>query len=59
MIHKNGSKGIFVAMWLNRMDYIFSQSELGYGKMETYVKLDKLGEVSNYVQFIFFLLITS
>ena len=22
------------------------QSELGYGKMETYVKLDKLGEVS-------------
>ena len=22
------------------------QSELGYGKMETYIKLDKLGEVS-------------
>jgi len=29
------------------MHYMFQQSELGYGKMETYVKLDKLGEVSN------------
>lgn len=28
------------------MEYVSSQSELGYGKIETYVKLDKLGEVS-------------
>lgn len=25
------------------------QSEIGFGKMETYIKLEKLGEVSRYV----------
>lgn len=28
-----------------------SQSDIGFGKLETYVKLDKLGEVSSWVWF--------
>lgn len=28
---------------------LFSQSDIGFGKLETYVKLDKLGEVRDWV----------